>query len=421
MTRSWPAISVSSLLVFSWAHRASAEVKVGESDGWSFWTDGRVNAFLNYTNAEQIPNNVLPGSWFDSTQLNSSGRLVSFRIRSGFVGAVLGFSVKKDLTEDTKLSTHIAIWGIAESARDKGGSVTPDMREAYAKIDGPWGGVLAGRTLELFSRGAIQLDFNYGHGNGLGNPCNIDSIGPTCGHVGFGVIFPGFGAGIVYNTPELSGFKLTAGMYDPAVIGGNYTATPLPRLEGEAEFNKAFSSGKVHLFVNGEWQKVYQQYSGVQGQPPVPQAGHEAYPDSVTSRGVGYGGWLEISALALGFASHFGYGLGMTYAFENTPTTTNTTTGELRKFDGYYVQGRVAVGPVDLMAGYGISRVFAQPTDVALTSSLIKSQTGISAGINYHVAKPLILDLDFFNASYKWYYGQSQTANFLNAGLTALW
>jgi len=53
--------------------------------------------------------------------------------------------------------------------------------------------------------------------------------------------------------------------------------------------------------------------------------------------------------------------------------------------------------------------------------SIIKSQTGISAGIVYHVSENLHLDVDYLNAAFKWYAGDSQTVNYINSGVTMTW
>ncbi len=62
------------------------------------------------------------------------------------------------------------------------------------------------------SRGAILLDYNYQHAYGLGYPRNADGGGPTCGQVGYGIVFAGYNPQITYNTPVFAGLQITAGL-----------------------------------------------------------------------------------------------------------------------------------------------------------------------------------------------------------------
>jgi len=101
--------------------------------------------------------------------------------------------------------------------------------------------------------------------------------------------------------------------------------------------------------------------------------------------------------------------------------------GNLRKFDGYYVQSQVVLGQVDLSAGWGITRVFLGPLDSDVDAngniphSVVKSQMGISAGVVYHAKPWLHLDLDFFRADFRWFLGEKQILNTVNGGMTFTW
>ena len=62
------------------------------------------------------------------------------------------------------------------------------------------------------------------------------------------------------------------------------------------------SLGRIHLFANGAFQKVY----AAQGDR------------SSSVWGGGVGGRLELSIVRLGIAAHYGQGLGFAYAFDNS-------------------------------------------------------------------------------------------------------
>ena len=93
--------------------------------------------------------------------------------------------------------------GVSAEALD---APTVEARGAYFKFEGGWGGITVGRSLGLFARGGILLDYDVEHGHGPGFPCGVKEVhGGACGHAGFGLLFPGFHSGFVYNTPTLAG------------------------------------------------------------------------------------------------------------------------------------------------------------------------------------------------------------------------
>jgi hypothetical protein len=83
-------------------------------------------------------------------------------------------------------------------------------------------------------------------------------------------------------------------------------------------------------------------------------------------------------------------------------------------------------GPVDLNANYGVSKVHLTDQDKTIggpmnNESIINTQTGISGAIVYHASENLHLDIDYCNAAFKWYAGESQTVHFINSGVTMTW
>ena len=150
-----------------------------------------------------------------------------------------------------------------------------------------------------------------------------------------------------------------------------------------------------------------------------------ATPLKVTSaRGVNYGFWAELSLFRIGFSSHVGYGIGMNNTLENTPVVFDSANNP-RKFDAYYGVVGLELGKVYLNVGAGITRLFATPQDKIdaqmSQQDPIKTQRGISGGVNYKFSKNLIADVDYFNAKHTWYLGDTQSVNVLNAGLTIAW
>ncbi len=411
-------------LGLSAAAPAKADVELAQKGGWTVFTDGRVNAFYSLGFGDGYPTvpGIVDGAGVNTIQTDGDNDYLGSRVRSGFLSNVLGLGMRRNVSEDTTLNIYFGLWATIEpKGRLKYDPVEVDAREGYLKLEGPWGGFLAGRTLGLFGRGSVEIDFLYGHGYGLGHPCDVDSVGPTCGHIGFGVLFPGFTPGFVYNTPRLAGFGLAAGIYDPVALAGKWHRTPLPRPEAELSFLQPLGDlGKVYLFGSGVWQKL----------------GKEDDDQTTEAMGVSYGGRIELGPFRLGAHGFYGPGLGLYYALQNSPTNYRTTAdpdsdGELRTFDGYYAQVALMPGKFHFAAGAGIARVHLLESEMEIDPAtgapytdaydVAKQQTGISGGVFYHATDNLVVGVDYFHAKTEWYHGESQDLNFINAGITAHW
>ena len=419
------------------ATSARAEVTLAKSEnGFEFFSEGRVGGFFEGVMGNGLPQpfdangnqrpvagdggiaiagEPVPIGMPGSGALGQS-KVLGTRVRSGFLSNILAFGVRRQLTEQTSVKGYISIWANIESENErKFTPIFPDAREGYVRIDGPAGSLLVGRSLTLFSRGATEIDFLYGHRYGVGSPAGFDANGPSGGHVGYGVIANGFGAGIMYATPSFHGLMLTAGFYDPnRFVGLYWNRTKLGRPESELTYDVGLGSlGLLHLFVNGAFQKVY--------------ASDSARNSSVW--GVGGGGRIEISVLRLGVAGHYGQGLGFDYAFDGSNAVLEIgNTQQLRKFSGIYAQSMVALGRVDISAGAGVTKVDRVPGDSIVdmntgqvATSVLKQRLGISAAVVYHFSEYLHFDIDYFRASADWWLGEHQVVNTINSGMTLAW
>lgn len=401
-------------------------LSIAKVKGWDITLDGRMSAFASFSHGPPPP----PGSptWqgFEDRPA-ANGQTTATRIRSGFVSNYLGWGVRKEVGKDTYISGRFALWGNISQQRDKVQSPDVDLREVYLKIEGPWGGVLAGRNMGIFSRGPISLDYDIEHNYGLGSPCMIVNRAPSwgpiaaCGHVGFGVLFPAFNAQISYNTPQFAGFQLTAGVFDPAAVKEtSYTRTPLPRVEGELSFK---APKYFHAEVSASWQRL----------------GNEAPPDpkvdlNVDSIGVAGSAGLTVGPVQVGATGFAGQGLGIWAAIEDYPVFSAGSTGGylLRRQKGFAGFAALNFGSTKIAAGVGqtmISKVATDPDRFASLNFPAK-QFGISGGIYQGVYENIVLGLDFFSASTTWQdgftdagvpYTPKQTMNFLNLGATLVY
>jgi hypothetical protein len=462
---------------------ASAEKTLAKGEDWELYTDGRAGGFVSWVHGDGLPadtyvndfnGNAVPlfsvsGGGFSSSHeqgpiddpsLNfppnqqrppNAGTINMFRVRSGFIDNIIGLGARYKLDASTTVSAYIQLWMFVESeGRQKNRPNFADARQGYAKIEGPWGNLIVGRTRALFSRGATDIDVLYAHRWGVGWPGSIDSNGPTLGQIGFGVLGSGFSSAIIYGTPVLGGLQLNIGAFDPIQLQGNggWNRTTLLRPEAELTFEQKFGDLKVVLFANGAYQKVYKEgYCRTTLFPSEPP-GTVLPPCDATAAGFGYGGRFELGPVHLGIAGHYGKGLGFNYALEVSDAAEDKQ-GNLRTFDGYYAQLQVVLGSVDLFTGAGISRAFltdsdktikkpdprdplsADPATAAMAAqvfpfSVIKYQLGVNGGIVYHATPSLHFDLDFFRAQAGWFDvngfpGATQVVYVANGGMMVSW
>jgi hypothetical protein len=419
---------------------ATADVTVFKSDeGWQLYVSGRVSAFASWHQGDGVPGAL--GPWElrgDGVKVGTGlykppapppdpamptppvqGEIRSMRVRSGFVSNVFGFGIKRPFGQASTVTGFTSIWGAIEpNNHRKYETLYAEFREGYLKAEGKWGGVQAGRFFGLFSREITNISYDYGHAYAVGSPFGaVDRAGPTAGHIGFGVLAAGFAPGVVYSTPMVGGFQLTAGFFEPAVLAGSKWERPsvIPRPEAEATFERPIGSKvKFKLFANGAWQKLEERDGSLE----------------TTAYGVGYGGRLEVGPVHVGGGGHMGRGLGTNFAFEPSPVTYSeaATGNELRPSRGIFLQGQLALGKVDINAGYGHTQVDSlasddnvDPNTMQVAISVINWQSGISGVIVYHAAPFLHFAVDFFRAQYRWRMGEQQTLNFFSLGTTLIW
>jgi hypothetical protein len=469
-----PWLAAAALL--AWCRPAAAEIVLGDFNGWEVFTDGRINAFGSYALGDRFPDpNPLPDGAVDLTpdgvpdqgpavvqgpfgagtnQEDAAGDIGAMRVRNGFVSNVLAFGFRKKLNATTTLRGYFALWSGIESeggnSRLRNGRGWLDVRQGFLSVEGRWGGLLVGRNLGLFSRAAVEINYTYQHAYGLGHPCGIDGNGPTCGHIGFGVIYPGFDPGIVYATPDLGGLKLTVGLYDPVVLTAYMQRTPFPRPEAELAFDRKIGDlGMFKLFANALWQRletsngyyVSRLPDGTDVSAMMVGAKRDAW-------GVGGGGRLELGPMRFGATGFTGVGLGTHYPIQHSPGFLfNTDTFQLRKFDGFYGALAGVFGRVTVHTGFGIVLVHRMPADLfpentdpaspfaKPANSIPEYQYGISGGIAIKVTDAFYWALDVFRQHSQWYTlqtqhatmglitygGEKQSLLFLNTGVTFIW
>jgi hypothetical protein len=425
------AVSFGSLFALS-GHAQAQTTIIKPADGWEVYTTGRVGAFVEVLDGQGFPaatpghtltNEGVTAASDPANGVANQGHLFSSRVRSGFLGNILSLGVRRQMTESTTVTGQVSIWATAESDQQRTyEKEQADVREGYLKVQGPGGSLLVGRALSLFGRGATEIDFLYGHGFAVGAPSGFDTSGPSGGHIGYGVMANIFAAGVAYATPSLYGLQLSVGYYDPATIVGQiYQRTKSGRPEAEATFDANLGDvGKVHVFTDGAYQKLYDGTNGTT--------------QSDSAYGAAAGARLELGPFHLGVAAYTGKGLGVAFFLNQDESITNQATAHFRTFDGGYVQTQLQIkkvcglptcGGLDFNVGAGITRAHQMTEDLDPMypgqPDYLKSQMGISGVVVYHFTDYLHAAFDYFRSDVKWWLGEERVIHSFNAGMTLTW
>jgi hypothetical protein len=410
---------------------AAAEISIVKREGLDLTLDERVNGFINYSYGDATPPGV--AEWtaglFEPADPNS-GKIAVTRIRSGFIQNVLGLTIRQQVADGYRLVGRFALWAGASDERKPVLGQQPDVeaREAYVKIEAPWGSLLAGRDLGLFGRGGILMDADIVHANGLGFPCSTRTIlGGACGFAGHGVLFPAFNAGVIYSTPNLAGLVVTAGLYDPSVNSERgYEITPYPRIEGQVAYN---FRDKFKLFAEGMWQRLINtaplMFNGV----VVTDASGKPVDQVADANGVAAGAQFNMGHLQVGASYYQGTGLTLIIPIFNTPIFSDQN-NVLRRGLGYAGMASLTFGGTKIAGGAGVSQLKLTSLESEPYSQIVppKQQLGISIGLYQTFWKQLTWAVEYFRGQYTWYQYQQMTGapivsprqnvNFINTGLT---
>ena len=442
-------------VAIAWAGTSSAEVEIAKAGGWTLSTDGRVNAFVSHIWGDDRPLGLESLPWVgfnetgDSGQAEADGTLRRTRIRSGYVPSTLALNLKRQLANGLNIAARVEL-GFQIANVDPVAVANPtwmDPRAVYLDLSGDWGSVRAGRDLGLFSRGNLFMNYELGHAYGVGFPCAYEKIfGGACGHVGFGTLWPDFHAQITYTTPNIGDvFQLSVGAFDPRTVPTyNWTRTPLPRFEGEAVARHDFSDGwGFKAWGNGAHQRVG---TGINRRDPMTQVVilREDYMQDAYGVGGGLQGYL--GPVKLGASGYMGRGmdafefLGFNPIFVSRDPDVPTEERKFRPSRGFLVEASVTIGPVWVMGGFGKALLDRMPSDTPIETvnepPLLRSQTGISAGVFYRIEN-IVFGVDYFNAHYGFdarfydpvitdmvpgsYVDSKQTLNIVNGGVTLEW
>ena len=244
----------SAVLAVTLGAPANAAVVLGGADGWEVSYGGFINLFYTQSDWEYGS-----GITEDSTHLNE-----------GLLPAFHTMTVKTPEINGLKGTAQITF--APDSSGDKGGRLNKsgvagtnsriDMREVFFNVEGDFGTISAGNTLALFQRQAILKDYTL---FGVGAMASPDGGGTTLGRIGYGYVYPDFRTRFTYKTPNINGFDLEVGIFDPQEplgSGVGVSETDSPMFQAEANYKTDFEGGNAHFWTSFLWQEQELTLSG---------------------------------------------------------------------------------------------------------------------------------------------------------------
>ena len=196
---------------------------LSNGDGWQVFTDGRAGGFVSYVYgdgyrtryATQSDGTASRRHHQDGRRLQAVSEQAAIdldgrdadlhaghdqhdaRSAAGSSGTSSASACADQLTPWTTLTAYIQFWSFIES--EVGRRTYPnlvDVRQGYAKLEGPWGSFIAGRMRGRCSRAAPPTSTCFTPTGGASAFRDaIDSKGPTLGHARLRRPRRGFAAG----------------------------------------------------------------------------------------------------------------------------------------------------------------------------------------------------------------------------------
>jgi len=394
---------------------AHAELTLYDKDGWKLVHDGLAQGFYTLSMGDSVvkggsaaPAAVGWGGW-DNPGADPQGDFLSSRFRSGWTGSRFNFAATRTMSEETSVS---AVLGIAFAiSTDNAPTKTDnawDVRNAYIKIENKtWGELYIGRHVGLYTLGSvISVADTTSAALGLGNACSTGGDGLGCYLTGYGVKFPGFWAGVQYQTPSWAGLRIKLAALDPVTAGADaptisvpYTRRPLPMFQTLIRYEGDFGGFKLIPYFNGFLQTV--------GQVGTDQ--------TLTPRGAGAGVDVHVGGLRAGAGGSLESGTGF-YGPLYTGASVIDGAGKLRAGNSFFAHALYSFGGiVDVNGGYGQAHIARTDNDKANNLNVEQLQSNIYAAIQYHwETLTFVAEVNLLH--HEWIAGNSQDVQVFSVG-----
>lgn len=381
------------------APASAVEMAAGD---WKFTASGNVNVHYIGSSCEE---QTTPGIVGGLACRGAAGEDRSSSISNGLLPAALalgasttqkGFDLGVTFGFYPGISTNDGSPNLQQGAAllNTGlGTTAIDMRQVFMTFgNDSMGEFLLGRNIGLFGADAILNDMTL-PGVGAGNGNYATPANTSLGSIGLGYIYTDWLAQINYTTPDLGGFKLTIGIFDPLepIVQG----TPAPPESAPGFHGKvSYTNGPVYLSATVIGQK------------------HEGTTDAedFDSFGFDVGGKLTLGSAEILAWYYQGEGLGTTalYLFSDDRA------GHERDSDGFLAQVTYKFGDLKLGVNYGESNLDLAPGEAV--SDLVETNKKYTAGAYYSLTENLTLLAEFTETNAKAHNGIENDSSNFNIG-----
>lgn len=387
-------LSIAAALAATCAPAAYAiDVTAGD---WKLSFDGNVNADYIFSQCAALTDAKTIGGGLTCVAAGT-GQRSSSSVSNGLLPAALSFSAA---TTQSGYDIGVTFGLYPGISTNNGGSPNLagtntntalgtaglDVRQVFLTFGNKdMGTVLAGRNIGLFQADAILNDMTLlGVGAGGSNAAPTNT---SLGSIGYGYIYTDWLAQINYTTPDLSGVKVTVGIFDPleqlpTVTGP--TPKAAPGFHGKIVYK---ASDALYLSASFIWERQEFERSDAFG---VLQPGQKL---TYNGAGVDAGGKYDFAGFEVAAWLYYAKGLGTTGLFINSADTDPTSPGygEARKSYGGLGQLTYKIPETNLKVGvnYGSSRM--SRADGEVNPALVKDNGKVSLGVYDQLTPNLLL------------------------------
>jgi len=403
------AICTSALIAAVLAPAAHAiDVQAGD---WKLSFDGNVNAHYIYSSCQSFTSAAAVAGGLAC--VGAGGEDSSSSVSNGLLPAALSFSAATtqgayDVGVTFGLYPGIStndggspnIGNTSTTRNTALGTAALDVRQVFLTFgNASMGTIMAGRNIGLFGADAILNDMTLlGVGGGNGNyaaPSNT-----SLGSIGLGYIYTDWLSQINYTTPDLSGVKVTLGIFDP-VESLTDTGGPSPKSSPGVHGKVAYKLG-TNLYLSATF--LWQRQSIITG--PNSRINY-------SGRGFDIGGKYDIAGFEVAGWYYNGKGLGTTGLFVNSADAF----GNERDSDGFLAQVTYKIVNTKLGLNYGRSTLDPASGDVGLIrNDLVHKNDKITAGVYHQLTPNLELLAEFSHLESENQIGGKNKSNNFNIG-----
>jgi hypothetical protein len=194
---------------------------------------------------------------------------------------------------------------------------------------------------------------------GVGAMAGLDGGGTSLGRIAHGYTYAEFNTRFAWKSPDMNGFNLEVGIFDPLEGSGANTATfetDTPQFQVAANYSTSFDGGSVALWADG----IYQEMTGR-------NAGGFSTTGEVTTSGFSLGANVSAGGVGIVVSMYDGEALGSVRQVDTNSYQCSATRCQEAEADGYYVQATYNVSPATKI---GLSYGESNQDNVSLTTPL---------------------------------------------------